>query len=268
MNKHKRLSGILLHPTALPGPYGIGEIGHHAYRFVDHLSDMGQGLWQILPIGPTDFHNSPYSSISTFAGNHLLISLNLLVEDGLLDSKYLESYEEVCKHKILFDNIIPFKKSVLKEVSRTFEMNASAEMKILFEKFSIDHSYWLDDYSTYLALKEENDQKSWINWESMTVQNAEYIHEAKVIQFLFHNQWHRLRQYCREKGIRIIGDMPIYVGYDSADVYANQELFQLDSLGRMTYQGGCPPCKYQEEGQLWESPLYNWVNHEKTKIDL
>jgi len=204
---------------------------------------MGQTLWQILSIGPTDFHNSPYSSMSTFAGNHLLISLDLLVEDGLLDFKILEGYQAVDLHKIIFNDVINFKLPILKQVGRNFDKKASVEMKISFEQFCIDQSYWLDDYSRYWALKEENDQKSWFEWKLRTVQNTEYVHEAKVIQFLFHNQWHRLRQYCREKGIQIIGDMPIYVGYDSADVYANPELFQLDSEGRMKYQGGCPPCE-------------------------
>ena len=133
MDNHKRQSGVLLHPTALPGPCGIGEIGPHAYRFIDHLSDMCQGLWQILPIGPTDFQNSPYSSISTFAGNHLLISLDLLVEDGLLDSKFLDDYKEIDSHKVCFDDVIDFKMPVLKQVSKTFNNKAPAEMKILFE---------------------------------------------------------------------------------------------------------------------------------------
>ena len=134
----RRRSGILLHPTALPGPHGIGDIGPHAYRFVDHLSVMNQSLWQILPIGPTDFHNSPYSSISTFAGNHLLISLHLLVEDGLLDFKFLESFTQVDVHKILFDDVIHFKGSILKQVSRDFDMNASSKMKISgFFSFSL-----------------------------------------------------------------------------------------------------------------------------------
>jgi len=267
MSKHKHQSGVLLHPTSLPGPYGIGEIGSHAYRFADHLSDMGQTLWQILPIGPTDFHNSPYSSMSTFAGNYLLISLDLLVKDGLLDSKFLEGCQVVNLHKIIFNDVINFKLPILKQVSRNFDKKASIEKKISFEQFCIDQSYWLDDYSRYWALKEENNQKSWIEWKLSTVQDTEYIHEAKVIQFLFHDQWHRLRQYCRCKEIQIIGDMPIYVGYDSADVYANPELFQLDSKGRMKYQGGCPPCEYQEEGQLWKNPLYNWQNHEKTNFE-
>ena len=267
MNKYKRQSGVLLHPSALPGPYGIGDIGPQAYSFVDHLSEMGQTLWQILPIGPTDFHNSPYSSMSTFAGNHLLISLDLLVEDGLLASKILEGYQAVDLHKIIYNDVINFKLPILKEVAQNFNNKASVAIKISFEQFCMDQSYWLDDYSRYWALKVENDHKSWSEWKLNTVQNTEHVHEAKVMQFLFHNQWHRLRQYCLGKGIQVIGDMPIYVGYDSADVYANPELFQLDGEGRMIYQGGCPPCEYQEKGQLWGSPLYNWKNHEKTNFE-
>ena len=201
INKQKRQSGVLLHPTSLPGSYGIGEIGPHAYSFVDHLSDMRQTLWQILPIGPTGFQNSPYSSISTFAGNHLLISLDLLVEQGLLDCNILSGYQAVGLHKINFNDVINFKLPILRQVARNFVKRASVEMKILFEQFCIDHSYWLDDYSRYWALKEENDQKLWFEWQLRTVQNTEYLHEAKVIQFLFHDQWHRLRQYCRGKGI-------------------------------------------------------------------
>ena len=259
-----RKSGILLHPTALPGPYGIGEIGPHAYRFIDDLVDMGQSLWQILPIGPTDIYNSPYSSISTFAGNHLLISLDLLIEDGLLDSSFSNKYKRINSDKILFNDVIDFKMPILKEVSKNFSIKASIEMKILFKKFCIDNLFWLDDYSQYWALKEENKQKSWIDWNLKTVQNTENLYQAKVIQFIFHDQWNRLHQYCKDRGIQIIGDMPIYVGYDSSDVYANHHLFKLDSLGKMIYQGGCPPCKYQEEGQLWGNPLYDWIIHEET----
>ena len=188
MNKHKRQSGVLLHPTALPGPYGIGDIGPHAYCFVDHLSNMGQTLWQILPIGPTDFHNSPYSSMSTFAGNHLLISLDLLVQDGLLDSKLIEGYQAVDLHKIIFNDVINFKLPILKQVGRNFDKKASVEMKISFKKFCIDNLFWLDDYSQYWALKEENKQKSWIDWNLKAVQNTENLYQAKVIQFIFHDR--------------------------------------------------------------------------------
>ena len=262
-----RKSGVLLHPTSLPGSSAIGEIGPDAYRFIDHLSDMGQSLWQVLPIGPTDNYNSPYSSISTFAGNPLLISLQLLVEDNLLSSKILDDCKQTTTNYIPFNEVASFKIPILKEVSKNFNLNASLEIKDSFKQFCIDHSYWLDDYSQYCVLKEENEQKSWINWNSKTPKNKEAVYSTKVIQFIFHNQWSRLRDYCLKKEVQIIGDMPIYVGYDSADVYANRNLFQLDDMGKMVYQAGCPPCEYQKEGQLWGNPLYNWNNHEKTNFD-
>ena len=134
-------------------------------------------------------------------------------------------------------------------------------MKIALEDFCVEHSYWLDDYARYWALKEENNQKCWIEWDSNKIDNRELINEAKIMQFIFHNQWIRLRGYAREKGIQLVGDMPIYVGYDSADVCFNRDLFQLDGYGKMEYQGGCPPCDYQKEGQLWGTPLYDWNKH-------
>ena len=262
-----RRSGILFHPTALPGPYGIGEIGPHAYRFIDNLVEMGQSLWQILPIGPTDIYNSPYSSISTFAGNHLLISLDLLIEDDLLDPSILGKYKKYNSDKISFKDVINFKMPILMEASKNFTKNASSNMKEMFKNFCTTNSYWLDDYSQYWALKIENKDTSWIDWEIKTVNNIENIQYSKIIQFIFHDHWNRLRQYCRDRGIQIIGDMPIYVGYDSSDVYANQDLFELDKSGKIIYQGGCPPCEYQDEGQLWGNPLYNWEKHEETNFD-
>ncbi len=265
--KNKRKCGVLLHPTALPGPYGIGEIGPQAYKFVDHLFDMGISLWQILPIGPTDIHNSPYSSCSTFAGNLLIISIDLLIQDGLLDLDQIEKYSSSDNKHIAFEKVIRFKTGIIEMVCRNFEKNASTNMKIAFEKFCIDNTYWLDDYAKYCALKKQNEGKAWIAWKSNIVQNMNYLNEAKLIQFLFHNQWDCLRKYCNEKGIEIIGDMPIYVGFDSVEVYANKNLFQLDSSGNMQYQSGAPPCQFQEDGQLWQTPLYNWEYHEKTNFN-
>ena len=262
----KRSSGILLHPTSLPGDYGIGEIGPHAYKFIDDLADMGQNLWQILPIGPTDYHNSPYSSISTFAGNPLIISLDLLIEDGLLNSGDLANYKKEYSSKILFDKIIDFKIPILKKVSNEFVVNASKNMKKLFKRFCSDNSYWLEDFSKYCALKRENNNTCWTKWKVEDIQNQAIAYETKVIQFIFHDQWIRLRKYCQEKGIMIIGDMPIYVGHDSSDVYSNQNLFELDNYGNMKFQSGCPPCNYQKNGQIWKNPLYNWTNHEKTNF--
>ena len=260
-------SGILLHPTSLVGPYGIGDIGPCAYRFIDNLYKMKQTLWQILPIGPTDLHNSPYSSLSTFAGNHLLISLDLLVEDNLLDFTYIDSFTKSKTNKINFKEIIKFKLPLLEKVAFDFNSRASKKLKESFKKFCLDHSYWLDDYAKYWALKKENDMKPWIDWQTTSVHNKNNIEEAKIVQFLFHDQWARLRQYCTDRNIKIIGDMPIYVGYDSADVYSHRELFQLDQSGRMSYQSGCPPCNFQKNGQLWGNPIYDWDSHKRSNFE-
>ena len=256
-----RKSGILLHPTALPGPFGIGEIGYDAYSFIDDLSEMGQRIWQVLPIGPADFYNSPYSSSSTFAGNHLLISLELLEQDDLLDTKDLDKYRIPNLSRVDFNKVIRTKMPILKKVSRDFKLRASEKMINSFKSFCDKESYWLDDYARYWALKDENNQSCWIDWKSFNPRKIESEFEAKVMQFIFHDQWSRLREYAREKGVKIVGDMPIYVGYDSADVCFNRNLFQLDMEGKMEYQGGCPPCNYQQEGQLWGTPLYNWDIH-------
>ena len=259
-------SGVLLHPTSLPGIGGIGEIGPEAYKFIDNLSDMGQSFWQILPLGPVDKYGSPYSSSSTFAGNELMISLELLVEDGLLDLTYLNQFKENGKANFLFQDIKDYKPSILKSVSENFDSNCSIEIKNRFIQFTLDQSYWLDDYARYCSLKQVNNNKSWVDWDldldSQEI-NEKYV---KIIQFLFHDQWSRLREYCKKREIRIIGDMPIYVGYDSADVYSNQCLFQLDDSGRMKYKSGCPPCEYQEEGQVWGNPLYKWEAHEESNF--
>ena len=218
------------------------------------------------PLGPTDIYNSPYSSISTFAGNPLLISFELLIEDGLLDPALLANYKKNNPDKILFKDLIDFKIPILNEISMQFEINASSEMKISFNQFCENNSYWLDDYSNYYALKIENQYTSWINWRSHIVKNEENIYQAKIIQFIFHEQWSRLQKYCTTHGVEIIGDMPIYVGYDSSDVYFNRDLFQLDNYGKMKYQGGCPPCEFQENGQLWGTPLYDWDKHSQNNF--
>ena len=263
MNNKQRRSGILLHPTALPGKFGIGEIGPKAYQFIDDLCEMSQSFWQILPIGPTDRSFSPYSLMSTFAGNHLLISLELLVEDGLLSTKDINCHPVFNSGKIEFQKMIEFKTPLLKKVCQNFEEHSSQDIRNLYEIFCINNDYWLNDFSRFWAFKQENGQKSWIDWGSREIKNPLLVNYAKIIQFLFHKQWDQLRKYCQNRQILIIGDMPIYVSYDSADVWANSELFELDESNKMRFQSGSPPCKYNEEGQIWENPLYNWPVHEK-----
>lgn len=263
--KNNRQSGVLLHPTALPSPYGIGDIGPEAYKFIDYLSEMGQTLWQILPIGPTDVYNSPYSSTSTFAGNHLLISIDFLINDNLIDSKSI--IKESFSSRINFEKVCKYKKYILDQVCKDFNKKASDEIKNSFNQFCRYNSYWLDDYSLYNVLKKINDHKSWFDWKIQDINDPTSICKEKIIQFLFHEQWQRLRKYSNDKGIKIIGDMPIYIGYDSSDMYFNQDLFQLDNNGKMLFQAGCPPCEYQSDGQIWGNPLYSWEVHERTNFD-
>lgn len=263
MNSIQKRSGILLHPTALPGPFGIGEIGPQAYEFIDNLCEMGQSIWQILPLGPTDPSFSPYSLMSTFAGNHLLISFELLVEDGLLAPEEISRISAFNSRRVDFHAVLSYKMPILNKVCNNFENLVSPEMRKSFNEFCKNNNYWLDDFSKFWALKHENLQKSWIDWESEKISNPELVNNAKIIQFLFYDQWSRLQKYCRDRQISIIGDMPIYVGYDSADVWANSELFQLDESRKMQFQSGSSPCKYNDEGQIWENPLYDWAKNEE-----
>ena len=264
--KDIRKSGVLLHPTSLPGKELYGDIGPNAYKFIDDLSYMGQSLWQILPIGPVDQYNSPYSSTSTFAGNELLISLDLLVEDNLLDQKDLNEFRSFDKVKTNFTDFSNYKRSLLKQVASKFNSNANDNIKDKFDTFCTNESYWLDDYVKFCALKDCNSHKQWLEWT-----NSDYSHTDitlyKIIQFFFDNQWKNLKRYCKSKNVNIIGDMPIYVGYDSADVYHNKQLFQLDDIGLMKFKAGCPPCDYQEKGQVWGNPVYDWSKHEQTKFN-
>ena len=264
--KNIRKSGVLLHPTSLPGEDLYGDIGPNAFRFIDDLSQMGQSLWQILPIGPVDQYNSPYSSTSTFAGNELLISLDLLVEDDLLDQKYLNKFRSSDKVKTSFTYFSNYKKSLLKQIAAKFNSNANNNIKDRFNTFCKNESYWLDDYVQFCVLKDSNSQKQWFDWTNSNY-NSNEITFYKIIQFLFDDQWKKLKRYCNSKNIKIIGDMPIYVGYDSADVYHNKELFQLNDSGLMKFKAGCPPCNYQQKGQVWGNPVYDWMNHKQSNFN-
>ena len=263
--KDIRKSGILLHPTSLPGEELYGDIGPNAFRFIDDLSYMGQSLWQILPIGPVDQYNSPYSSTSTFAGNELLISLDLLVEDNLLNQKYLNKFRSLDKVKTSFTYFSNYKRSLLKKIASEFHSNADDNIKDRFNTFCKNESYWLDDYVQFCVLKDCNSHKQWFDWTTFDYSSID-VSFYKVIQFLFDDQWKKLKTYCKSKNIKIIGDMPIYVGYDSADVYHNKELFQLNDSGLMKFKAGCPPCNYQEKGQVWGNPVYDWINHEQSNF--
>ncbi len=271
-----RESGILLHPTSLPGPYGIGDIGPEAYRFADALAEMGQKLWQILPHGLTGYGDSPYQSFSTFAGNPLLISLDMLVSDGLLSKEQLQKYPKFPENTVDYGPVIQAKEAVLTLACRQFERRATALQKEQFREFCVRNHEWLDDFALFMALKYEYNLEPWTTWapeligrETEAINKARQRHKSvirnmKILQYLFDDQWRRLRHYCSQLGIKIVGDIPIFVAHDSADAWASPELFYLDSSGKCTVVAGVPPDYFSATGQLWGNPLYRWDAHRQT----
>ncbi len=263
MNTNSKGSGILLHPTSLPGPYGIGDLGSASREFVEKLARMEQSYWQILPLGPTDFTNSPYSALSTFAGNPLLISPEELMYKQLLEEEELTQFKIENTGKVNFPQVRRKKSKMLELVCAEFRNRASHGLIEKYSQFLHNEKYWLQDYAEFCTLKNINKGLPWSEWKVQEIPDGVSDEFPKVIQFLFHIQWKKLQDYCREYNIKFIGDMPIYVGYDSADVWANRGLFQLTPEGEMEFQAGCPPCKYEDDGQIWGNPLYNWDAHEK-----
>ena len=260
-----RNSGVLMHITSLPGPYGVGTMGKSAYAFVDFLKESGQSFWQILPLSPTGYGDSPYQSYSTFAGNHYLIDLDRLVEEGLLKEEeisHIEWHRNPLKvdYGLLYNNRL----AVLRLAYQRFTGGED------FDIFCRENSNWLSDFSLYLALKDKTGSKAWYQWEDgLKYRNPDAIWQARqelkeqirfysFVQYLFHRQWTQLRAYAHENGISIIGDVPIYVPLDSVDVWSNPELFQLDETLAPTAVAGCPPDAFSEDGQLWGNPLYRW----------
>ena len=260
-----RESGILMHITSLPGPYGVGTMGKSAYSFVDFLKKAGQSYWQILPLTPTSSGDSPYQSCSTFAGNHYLIDLDMLVEEGLLKKEELSSIHW-CDRENKVDFGIQYRNrlEVLRLAYGRFESNED------FVNFCRENGSWLSDFALFMALKDANEGKPWYQWETeLKVREPNAIWQARrelrdevsfysFVQYLFRKQWTALRTYAHKNGIRIIGDVPIYVPYDSADVWSNPELFQLNEDLDPTGVAGVPPDAFSEDGQLWGNPLYRW----------
>lgn len=260
-----RESGILMHITSLPGPYGVGTMGKQAFAFVDFLKKAGQRYWQILPLAPTGYGDSPYQSCSTFAGNHYLIDLQKLMEEGLLQESEVASvqwcdWESKVNFGILYQNRL----RILRLAYERFSDYC------LLEDFCRENSSWLPDFALFMALKDENGGKPWYQWEDGlkfrdpgAIWNARQVLKEQIrfysfVQFLFYKQWNALRAYAYENEIQIIGDVPIYVPYDSCDVWSNPELFQLDEGMNPTAVAGCPPDAFSEDGQLWGNPLYRW----------
>ena len=280
MNK-SRHCGILLHPTSLPGTYGCGTIGLYAYKFIDWLKEAGQSLWQILPLGPTGYGDSPYASFSTFAGNPLLIDLDLLLQKGWTEKSIIRPAEYIKKDgNIDFGALVWWKIPVLKNSALYFLDNAKKEDLQLYKDFCKNNKSWLDDFSLFMSIKSFYDKKAgeekcpssiWYEYWPQKLaaheetalsewkkDNASDIEIYKVIQFFFDFQWKELKAYANKNGIKIIGDIPIFVAIDSADVWANQKYFQLDKDGKPLCVAGVPPDYFSADGQLWGNPLYDW----------
>jgi 4-alpha-glucanotransferase len=259
-----RVSGILLHPTSLPGGHGIGDLGAWAFRFADFLSESGQGLWQVLPLAPPAEANSPYKAYSSMAGNPLLISLDLLASDGMLAHADLAEAPPFPGEAVDFAAVAEFKWRLLKKAARAFFMDAAPENRQRFEQFCTQHQFWLDQFAVFAALRDANGGSPWTTWDRQQVPDPENVRLHKYLQFEFFRQWQALKKYCHERGIHIVGDLPIFVAHDSADVWGNPGLFDLDGRGCPRTVAGVPPDYFSATGQLWGNPLYRWDVMERT----
>lgn len=267
---YQRSSGILLHPTSLPGRYGIGSLNEAAYQWVDFLHATRQSLWQLLPLGPTGYGDSPYQSFSSFAGNPYLISLETLVADGLLDQAVLDQAPTFPADQVDFGAIYYWKLPLLRRVAGDFAERATAAQKADFAEFCAAEAAWLDDFALFMALKDAHNGQPWNQWAmglrsrqpaalaAAVNTHAAAIHGHKFNQWLFYRQWAQLKAYANDQGIQIIGDIPIFVAMDSADAWTNPTEFFLDEQFQPTVVAGVPPDYFSATGQLWGNPLYHW----------
>ncbi|HEY2169925.1 MAG TPA: 4-alpha-glucanotransferase, partial [Candidatus Angelobacter sp.] len=265
-----RSVGILLHPTSLPGAHGIGDLGPEALRFCSYLHDSGIKIWQVLPLNPTGYGDSPYQSLSAFAGNPMLISLEALVAEGLLNQEALQSMPDFPAGRVDFSLVIPWKFSLLRKAASNFFASATSNVKADFEKFVQESRAWLDDYAFFMAAKDAHEGKVWTEWDlalaardcsALTKWSEKLSSEIaayKFWQFEFFRQWNVIRENCARQGISIMGDIPIYAAHDSADVWAHPEMFWLDEKGSPLKVSGVPPDYFSATGQLWGNPLYRW----------
>jgi 4-alpha-glucanotransferase len=269
-----RRSGILLHITSLPTPYGVGDLGPQARRFARLLASSGQSLWQILPLNPTDpaLGNSPYSSSSAFAGNKLLISPDLLAEQGFLRPEDLEARPSFPEGRVDYTLALDFKESLFQKVCQRYKANGlpKSEMDLDFRRFCSQNAHWLEDFSLFLALKSHYKGKAWSHWPSelkrrddgaladMRGRLVAAVEREKLLQYLFFEQWFSLKDCCNRVGVKIIGDLPFCVAYDSADLWSHPEIFKLDEEGRPKVVSGVPPDYFSPTGQRWGGPVYDW----------
>ena len=273
--KFDRASGILLHPTSLPSPYGIGDFGPAAYRWVDWLAGTGCKLWQVLPLGPTGYGDSPYQCFSAFAGNPYLISLEFLLRDNMLHSNDFIEQLDFDPERVDFGLLIPWKLNLLERAFIRFA-SVPGTIRAEFDSFCTENASWLDDYALFMAIKEAHGSGSWDGWpESLRKRDPFTLDEARntmassilrftYYQFVFFRQWNALRDYAHQKGLRIIGDIPIFVANDSSDVWSHPDLFFLDADLKPTVVAGVPPDYFSPTGQLWGNPLYRWDVHKFT----
>jgi 4-alpha-glucanotransferase len=264
-----RSSGLILHPTSLPGPFGIGDLGPEAYKFADFLYDSNQSFWQMLPLGPIGYGNSPYMCFSAFAGNPLLISPEKLVDEGLLESLDILRLPVFRENQVDYQAAGNYKSLILKKAFQKFKSLARSYPEDYYD-FMAQNAFWLEDFAFYISLKEKHDYRTWTDWESSLVQRepqaledwknklSENIDFHIFIQYLFFKQWEALKKYCNIRDIRIIGDMPIYVAHDSADVWVNRDLFYLNDKGNLLATSGVPPDYFSGTGQRWGNPIYRW----------
>lgn len=264
-----RSAGVLLHPSSLPSPFGIGDLGPSAYSWIDALAHAKQKWWQILPLGPTGFGDSPYQCFSAFAGNPYLVSPQFVREDGLLDAMDLATVS-FPPDRVDYGPVIHFKNQLLSRAWEHFQKGRGAGLRPQFDRFCAEESAWLDDFALFMALKDAHQGRTWQDWPTpLKLRNPDAIRKAKTDlaksvglhqfrQFLFFRQWQNVKNYANQRGIRIIGDIPIFVSGDSADVWANPELFALDAERRPKVVAGVPPDYFSATGQLWGNPLYDW----------
>jgi len=280
-----RYSGILMHPTSLPGGSGIGDLGQSAYDFIDFLDSAGQSLWQVLPLGPTGFGNSPYQPYSAFAGQPLLISLSLLIEDGFLNERDLITKDtgialtryampKFDEYNVQYDTVRSYKTALLHKAYEEFKRDSHG-LEDEFDGFARKEGYWLDDYALFMSFRDMHSGAPWREWgagfkDPDPAGKAAYLRRYseetgyyRFEQFIFLRQWRRLREYANKKGIYIVGDIPIFVSPDGADVWADKSLFRLDRNLMPVDVAGVPPDYFSATGQLWGNPLYNWKNHRK-----
>lgn len=267
----QRESGVLMHITSLPSPYGIGTIGKEARDFVDFLEITGQTYWQMLPVGPTGYGDSPYQSFSTYAGNPYLVDLDTLRNENLLtDDQLYPLNENINPEQVDYGRVFNERFFILRKAYEKFDVE-----NVKFKEFCEKNSFWLDDYALYMSLKDHHNGSSWLQWpdefknrkktslKKFEKENLAQVNFHRFIQFKFFEQWEELKKYIHSKNIKTIGDLPIYVAEDSADTWANPQLFQLEKDLTPKFVGGCPPDQFSDDGQLWGNPCYAWDKHKK-----